>query len=136
MKPRDWYIGGGLLGGCTPRRESSEDEKQSNGKSVHGIHPRGARVRSIAQNGSANPILAQIAIREGLLHWIALDVSDGDRRDAGGAQRTFDRRAIADDHDDEVIDVDVLACDAEHVLPLHHGNPRGVLLVIVVRQSL
>jgi hypothetical protein len=34
MKTRDWYIGDGLLRGCSLRRESNEDE-QRKGKLLH-----------------------------------------------------------------------------------------------------
>src|SRR5439155_20605453 len=53
-----------------------------------------------------------------------------------GGQRGLDLLAIADDDDREVIGIDVLARDANHIL-LRHGVYRSrELLVVVVRQAL
>ena len=52
------------------------------------------------------------------------------------ASGAFDLRAIADDHDRQVIGVDVLLRDANHVV-LRHGVDRArELLVVVLRQPL
>lgn len=48
MKTRDWDVGGDLLGGCAPRRESYEDEERQ-GKVVHRISLSMMGLRSIAQ---------------------------------------------------------------------------------------
>ena len=67
---------------------------------------------------------------------VPFDVGDHDRGDAGRSQRPFDRRAVADDDDREVIEIDVLLRDAQDVVFRDGGDVRAVLLVVVLRQSL
>ena len=70
-----------------------------------------------------------------ITRWIALDVDVGDRGDAGGFQGGFHRRSIADDHDRQVIQVDVVLRDAQYIFLRHRRDVLRVLLVVIIRQT-
>src|ERR1035437_4011555 len=63
----------------------------------------------------------------------SFDVEDLNRRNPRRLQRTFDRRAIADDHEVHVIDVDVFLRHAHEIVTRHRVDLRRIILEVRLR---
>src|SRR5687768_14493871 len=64
----------------------------------------------------------------------AFVVQNHDRRNPCRLERTLDRLAVADDHDVQVIDVDVLLRHAQYVFPRDRRDCLRIVLVVIHRQ--
>src|SRR5215813_10829958 len=69
------------------------------------------------------------------LVWISLDIQQGYRRNVRGFQRRLNGCAIPDNHDGEMIKIDILLCSAHNILFGDRRYVLGVLLVEIFRKT-
>src|SRR5580765_2193417 len=67
---------------------------------------------------------------------LSFDVRQHDGRDTRCSQRRLNARAVTDNHDGQVLHVDVLLRHTDDIFFLHGENSGDVLLVVAVRQPL
>ena len=110
--------------GLRPADDSERESRLRRGVELHDAAPLGL-LREVAHGRRAAEGISDEVNRRrssGLRLRRAFDVEIRDRRDVRRFERRFDRRAIADDHDGQVIEVDVLLRHAQHVLLRHRGD--------------
>src|SRR5262245_13522655 len=67
--------------------------------------------------------------------WISVDTQQGYRRNVRGLQRRLDGCAIPDNHDGEMVKIDILLCSAHNIIFGDRRYVFGVLLVEIIRKT-
>jgi len=75
-------------------------------------------------------------MNSGLRHRIPVHIQQHDRRDARRFERALDLLPVADDHDREVVGVDVPVRDPRQILLRHRADVARIVLIVVLRQIL
>src|SRR5215475_4302146 len=92
--------------------------------------------KSLARSSHGRNTYSLIVPDNSFSVWISFDIQQGYRRNVRGFQRGLNGRAIPDNHDSEMIKIDILPCSAHNIL---FGDSRyifGVLLVEIFRKTL
>src|SRR5262245_31197710 len=67
--------------------------------------------------------------------WISVDTQQGYRRNVRGLQRRLNGCAIPDNHDGEMVKIDILLCSAHNIIFGDRRYVFGVLLVEIIHKT-